>query len=131
MRVFAVALAALAAGSCSSWNTGSSDEGGPEKACLATCEALGRAGERCGLEYARAYDNALKEVANGDCKNVSEVRDERQLREVCLPSIVAAPCTKVVSREHDSSCSGQLQRSVASTTRARLSRAPERVPAGS
>lgn len=108
-------VASLLATACSSWNTGSEKEGGAERACLDTCEALARAAERCGLEYKRLYDQALRDVANGDCKNVSGVRDETLLRKVCIPALETELCTKVVAGDHDPSCSKQLQRTASLT----------------
>lgn len=110
-----VVLVSLLAPACSSWNTGSERDGSPERACLDTCEALARAAERCGLEYKRLYDQALKDVANGDCKNVSGIRDEAALRNVCIPALASEACTKVVAGEHDPSCSKQLQRTASIT----------------
>jgi hypothetical protein len=104
------ALAFLAAAACSSWDTGTPTERAGERACLDTCEALARAAERCGLEYRRAYEQALADVANGDCKNVTTVRDEASLRRACLPALATEDCGKVEANDHDPSCSKQLQR---------------------
>lgn len=107
---FRCVLASLLAASCSSWSTGPGDPRGPERACLDTCEALARAGERCGLEYKRVYDRSLRDVANGDCKNVSGIRDEALLRDACIPALATEACANVVAGQHDASCSKQLQR---------------------
>jgi hypothetical protein len=109
-------LLSLLAG-CSSWDTGSNNDRTAEIACLDTCEALARAGERCGLEYKRVYDLELKAIANGDCKNISGIRDEAQLRNVCLTSLSTEVCTKVRARDYDASCSTQLQRTASYTPR--------------
>jgi hypothetical protein len=108
--VRALVLALLATAACSSWNTGTPPGREGERACLDTVEAIARAAERCGLEYQRAYDQALADVAAGDCKNVASVRDETQLRNVCLPSLATEDCHKVQANDHDASCSKQLQR---------------------
>jgi len=108
-------LASLLVAGCSSWDTGSDGDGSAERACLDTCEALARAGERCGLEYKRLYDQALRDVANGDCKNVSGIRDEASLRNVCFPALAKEACTKVAVGDHDPSCSKQLQRTASFT----------------
>jgi hypothetical protein len=108
-------LVSLLAAACSSWNTGTSNDQSAENACLDICEALARAGERCGLEYKRVYDQMLRDVANGDCKNVSGIRDEAELRDACIPALAKEACTKVVAGEHDASCSKQLQRTASFT----------------
>ena len=107
MRLAALALLAVG---CSSWDTGTSSDRSAEQACLDTTEALARAGERCGLEYRRLYDLQLQRIANGDCKNVTSIRDEAALRTTCLPSLATEACAKVVARDFDASCSTQLQR---------------------
>lgn len=107
-RAFSALLLATAA--CSSWNTGTPSGRESERACLDTIEALARASERCGFDYRRAYDQQLAAAAAGDCKNVTTIRDEGELRQVCLPSLAAEDCTKVEANEHDESCSRQLQR---------------------
>lgn len=106
----AVCVAVLMTAACSSWNTGTPADREGERACLDTVEALARAAERCGLEYQRSYDRALADVAAGDCKNVTTIRDEAQLRSVCLPSLTTEDCRKVEANDHDPSCSKQLQR---------------------
>jgi hypothetical protein len=108
--LLSVSTVALAVAACSSWDTGTPEGRVGERACLDTCEALARAAERCGDEYLRAYDRALADVADGDCKNVTSVRDEPQLRKVCLPALAVEPCSKVQANEHDPACSKQLQR---------------------
>jgi len=110
MPARAVSALALAAAACSSWDTGTPSDRAGERACLDTVEALARASARCGLEYERSYDRALAAVAAGDCKNVASVRDESQLRSVCLPALAREDCKKVEANEHDPSCSKQLQR---------------------
>jgi hypothetical protein len=107
MRVVSLAVLAV---SCSSWDTGTRSDRAAEQACLDTTEALARAGERCGLEYARIYDQELQKIANGDCKNVTSVRDESALRAMCLPSLATEACWKVIANDFDASCSTQLQR---------------------
>ena len=108
-RAFSLTFA-VAGAACSSWNTGSPPDDAGERACLDVCEAIARASERCGLEYARAYDKTIREVANGDCKNVISVRDDVGLRSTCIPSLRTESCTKVLTGEHDPSCSRQLLR---------------------
>ena len=109
LATFVVASMVVAAG-CSSRGTGTSDGNGAELACLDTCEALARAGERCGLEYKRLYDMVVTDVANGDCKNVVSIRDEAVLRAHCLPGLRTELCSNVLNGRHDASCSTQLQR---------------------
>ena len=103
-------LLLFATAACSSWDTGTPSGREGERACLDTVEALARASERCGFEYQRVYDQQLATVAAGDCKNVTTIRDEDKLRNVCLPSLATEDCKKVEANEHDESCSKQLQR---------------------
>ncbi|CAN5731354.1 hypothetical protein BH11MYX4_BH11MYX4_60090 [soil metagenome] len=110
MTRFAISVLLLTTAACSSWDTGTPSDREGERACLDTVEALARAVERCGGEYRRAYDKALADVANGDCKNVATVRDEASLRDVCLPSLATEDCKKVEANDHDPTCSKQLQR---------------------
>lgn len=106
----AAALTLVLLASCGSWDTGAPDRQAPERACDDIVDALAAAGERCGLEYARVRDATLATVAAGDCKNVTSIRDERQLREECLPSLARDPCERVRAGEHDASCDAQLRR---------------------
>jgi hypothetical protein len=106
----AMACALAGASGCSSWDTGTSDGDGPEKACLATVEAFARAAERCGKDYATSYDALLMQDANGDCKNVRSIRDESALRMQCLPYVMTAPCADILGGTIDPTCSTQLQR---------------------
>lgn len=102
-------LATVAAG-CSSMNTGTTNGDEAERACLDTCEAIARAGERCGLEYKRRYDEVVRKSASGDCKNVVSIRDEASLRARCLPALRTEDCANVLNDQHDEACSKQLQR---------------------
>ena len=106
----ALALLFVAPAACSSWNTGEPDPGAPERACLDTLKALATAGERCGEEYPRVYDEQLAAIAGGDCKTVASIRDEASLRAQCLPSLATAPCTAILAGTHDPSCAAQLVR---------------------
>jgi hypothetical protein len=117
-----VLVIVIASAGCSSWDTGTTNDRRPELACLDTCEGFARAAERCKLEYKRAYDDILKVVSNGDCKNISGVRDEASLRKVCIPSLTTETCNRIEEAaaafamgngaELDPTCSTQLQRSL-------------------
>jgi hypothetical protein len=100
----------VCASACSSWDTGTAPIDGPEKACLATIETFARAAERCGQDYAIAYDLLIQKAANGDCKNVRTIRDENALRNTCLPYVETEPCNEVLAGTSDPTCSQQLER---------------------
>ena len=100
----------LATVACSSWNTGEPNAGDAERACNDTVKALAEASARCGEEYARVHDAQLIDIAGGDCKNITNVRDEPSLRSECLPSLATAPCPDILSNTHDPSCAAQLER---------------------
>ena len=113
--VLRAAPAVLLASACSSMNTGTDPDSRAELACIDTVEALARAAERCGAEYQRTHDMVLRDVANGDCKNVKAIRDEALLRSVCLATLRTDPCTQVLAGQHDPACSAQLQRTASFT----------------
>jgi hypothetical protein len=108
-----VLLAAFPA--CSSWDTGSGTGDDAEQACNATLEAYARAAERCGEDYKTAYDTLLQANAAGDCKNVRSIRDERALRETCIPFVLALSCEEQANGKTDPSCARQLQRTAGFT----------------
>ena len=60
--------------------------------------------------YQGNYDAFVSTAAGGDCGNVDAVRDERSLREECLPSISTVACDQLVAGQIDGSCASQLQR---------------------
>ena len=97
---------------CSSWDTGTDKGNGAELACLDTIEAFARANERCGAEYKPTYDRLLMTNANGDCKNVSTIRDEAALRKTCLPFMQTQSCADLHDGLVDPSCAAQLQRTL-------------------
>lgn len=111
-RVATLAALALSLAACSSWDTGTDSGKGPEQACLDTMDAFAHAAERCGAEYARAYDDLLRRNANGDCKNVRTIRDEAALRGTCLPFMKTQSCTDQQNGVIDPACAAQLQRTL-------------------
>jgi hypothetical protein len=112
-RLVACAVAAIPVlASCSSWDTGSDKGNGAELACLDTIEAFARANERCGAEYKSTNDSLLMSNANGDCKNVSSIRDEAALRKTCLPFMQTQSCADLHDGLVDPSCAAQLQRNL-------------------
>lgn len=110
-RVTGVLLLA-ACTACSSWDTGNGTGDEAEKACEATLAAYARAEQRCGKDYATAYDALLKENAAGDCKNVRTIRDEPALRGTCIPFVESLTCDDLRDGKTDPSCARQLQRTV-------------------
>jgi hypothetical protein len=107
-----VALVALApvVAACSSWSTGSGSGDEAEQACNAIIDAYARAAERCGDDYKTRYDALVRESAGGDCKNVRAIRDERALRETCIPFVRSLTCAELDQGRTDPSCTAQLER---------------------
>jgi hypothetical protein len=104
-------LAVLAlCGACGSYDTGAPDDAQAERACLDTVDAFARAAERCGGDYKTSYDSFLRRDANGDCKNVSSIRDENALRKTCIPFVQSEACDDLTNGVTDPSCAAQLQR---------------------
>jgi hypothetical protein len=111
IKIVALVLASgLLAAACSSTATGTGTGAGPQKACLDTCEAIARAAERCGGDYKTNYDAAVKSAANGDCKNVTSIRDEASLRSTCIPSLQTVLCADLAAGKLSSTCASQLLR---------------------
>lgn len=95
-----------------STDTGSGGGSGasPLQACLDMVEALAKAAERCGQPYQQSYDEAVQAIANGDCKNIIQVRDEASLRSTCIPSLAQVTCSQLQTGMLDASCKSQLFR---------------------
>lgn len=64
----------------------------PSEACEAVADAWFRTANRCSLSPATARDNFIKNAANGDCANVSSLRDEESLYGICIPSFETISC---------------------------------------
>jgi hypothetical protein len=104
-----VALA-VTCGACGSYDTGAPDDAQAERACLDAVDAFARAAERCGADYKTSFDTFLRRDANGDCKNVSTIRDETALRKTCIPFVRSQTCADLANGVTDPSCAAQLQR---------------------
>ena len=116
LKALGVSLAFVAfVASCSSWDTGSDNGDGPRQACVDTVEALARTAERCGQDYMTSYDAFLKRDANGDCKNVSSIRDEATLRGRCIPFVQSVSCADIAAGKTELACAKQLQRTASFT----------------
>jgi hypothetical protein len=99
--------AALTAAACSTTSSAGSTSG-PQQACLDTADAVGKAALRCGGDYTANYNAFIKCTANGDCANITQVRDEPSLRDTCLPKFQTIQCPDLTSGNLDASCKGQL-----------------------
>jgi hypothetical protein len=82
----------------------------PEQACLDTADAVGKAAQRCGLDYQKNYDAFVQTAAGGDCENVVRVRDENALRSTCFTSLQSVSCEDLKAAKLDASCQAQLAR---------------------
>jgi hypothetical protein len=79
----------------------------PEKACRDLADAFGDLCDRCDPgTYQTCYD-LIVQVADGDCQNVVDIRDEDELYDDCIPFIESLQCDEDLSRL-DSSCEEQL-----------------------
>lgn len=114
----ASALLVLVSGvmACSSTvnGTGSSSSGGggeassPQQACLDAADAFAQLADRCGEDYQTTYDGFIQSAANGDCANVTALRDEESFRSTCLPSFASIECSTFSEDSIDPSCRSQL-----------------------
>ena len=76
-----------------------------EVACLDTCEALSRAFEGCGYDYASTYDQC---VAGAHCDDAARIRDEDELRNECFPALETLDCPSLEAGALPASCQGQI-----------------------
>lgn len=80
------------------------------KACLDTADAFAKAQQRCGGDYTAARNAAIRDLANGDCESVT-IRNERELRAQCLPSLASISCADLANQRFAPSCAEQIVRS--------------------
>lgn len=107
MKLSLAPLFAILAAACSSSST-SATTSGPEQACSDTADAVGKAAQRCGLDY-QANRDAFVQVVGG-CDHIVKVRDETSLRATCLPSLGTISCSELEAGHLDESCRAQLER---------------------
>jgi hypothetical protein len=81
-----------------------------EQACLDTADAVGKAAQRCGLDYEANRTAFIQTGAGGDCANIDEIRDEGSLRGACFSSMGTVSCDDLKAGKLDASCSKQLIR---------------------
>ncbi len=89
-----------------------------EKDCQALAAALGKAESRCrgGRGGDVGMDETISYAANGNCANITSVRDHEQLRDECIPCLedpscydAAALCDDPDAATLPDTCVGQLQ----------------------
>jgi len=77
-------------------------------ACQDTANVYGNTAVRCGATSATAArDKFIKDVAKGDCDSVT-IRNERELRATCLPSLSRIPCADFLNARPDPNCAEQI-----------------------
>jgi hypothetical protein len=97
----------LSLAACSS--SSSSSASATRQACLDTADAVAKAAVRCGAGgYQANYNAFVKAAANGDCGNVTAVRDEASLRATCIPSFSTISCADLAAGNLDPTCKAQL-----------------------
>jgi hypothetical protein len=75
-------------------------------ACNDTC--VTDAGGPTPCTYQQEHDGFIIAAANGDCKNITAIRDEAALRNTCLPSLQTISCADLKAPNLDPSCKMQL-----------------------
>lgn len=81
------------------------------RACLDTADAFGKAQQRCGGDYEAGRNAIIRDLAKGDCESVT-IRNERELRGQCLPSLARSSCADIQNQRFDPSCAEQIVRSL-------------------
>lgn len=82
-----------------------------EQGCLDLAAAYADAFARCGEDPDLLYGAFIKQVVNGSCENVYRLRDEKELREECIPWFESVTCEELYDpyMEFPSSCEWQLE----------------------
>lgn len=101
LLVLTLLLPACSSGGSTS--SGGSGSGSPaaaaaSQACRDTADAVAKAAQRCGQDYQTNYDAFIKGGANGNCANITAIRDEAALRATCLPSFATISCADLRPR---------------------------------
>lgn len=77
------------------------------RACLDTADAYAQVSARCGDDYAASRTRFIRELAGGDCESVS-IRNERELRGGCFPSLARITCSDFLNGRLDPTCAEQI-----------------------
>lgn len=101
-------------GGSSSSSSGSSDaDGGATtaagKACLDLAAAIATAAQRCGGDYDAERTAFIRNLAGGDCDSVT-IRNESELRSLCLPSFSRISCADLTNARFVPGCAEQIIR---------------------
>jgi len=80
------------------------------QACLDTADAFAKAQQRCGGDYTASRNATIRDLANGDCESVT-IRNERELRTQCFPSLASISCADLANQRFAPSCAEQIVRS--------------------
>jgi hypothetical protein len=109
-RTFYVALGITVAMGCSSSSTTTNNKtsSANEQACLDMADAVGKAAERCGQDYAANRSAFIQNAVKGDCANTVSVRDEASLRSTCIPYFGTVSCADLLAGKVDDTCKAQL-----------------------
>lgn len=101
-------------GTTSSSSSGTAADSGAKtpagQACLDTADAFAKAQRRCGADYTASRSSVIRDLANGDCETVT-IRNERELRTQCFPSLARISCGDLQNQRVDPSCAEQIIRS--------------------
>jgi hypothetical protein len=81
-----------------------------EQACLDFATVYAGAAMRCGGDADAERKAFIKDVAGGDCADVT-IRNETELRGMCFPSFTVIDCASLTNARFDPSCAEQIQRS--------------------
>lgn len=85
--------------------------GTPSDACLDMADTVARAAERCGQDYQSNYDGFIEAAADGDCDNITLVRDAAELYDECIPWFCTAACDALTDADQlPDGCREQLVR---------------------
>lgn len=85
------------------------DATGPEaEACFDMADAVAEAAQRCGEDYEANRNSFIAVAADGDCANITHVRDRQALYDECIPSLQTIECSDLQEGNLDGSCRDQL-----------------------
>lgn len=79
------------------------------KACLDTATVYATSAKRCGGNYDAEYAAFIRDLANGDCNNVT-IRNEAELRNQCFPALARIACNDLKEQRLAPSCAEQIVR---------------------
>jgi hypothetical protein len=79
-----------------------------EQACDDFADEIAYNADRCGEDADQQRKAFIDAIANGDCKNITSVRDIDGLYDTCFPSLDQSSCADLLAGNIDSSCGNQL-----------------------